>query len=265
MEQEPWTLGVDEQPTDVRTRRAAVLAGIGLVWAALMASLGFFLVALAVLVAATAGAAWILGVRAPRYDVRGLAARVRASAAQGAALAGRAGVRSVAQARSGGAVAARVTGIGARRALAGSRVLGAAASRELRAAGRATADRLSATPELAGRAMQRGSEALRGSRPKLSRRRDPRIDEALASNSQGIALAKAGKPAEAIDAFDTALALLAETGDRHREGQVLANLGVVHRSVGGTEAARFCWTRALERLEPGTRESERTAELLGPR
>ena len=94
-------------------------------------------------------------------------------------------------------------------------------------------------------------------------RRDPRVDEALASNSEGIALAKQGRHAEAIDAFDTALALLAETDDRHHEGQVLANLGTVHRKIGGTEAARFCWARALERLEPGTRESERTAELLG--
>ena len=43
---------------------------------------------------------------------------------------------------------------------------------------------------------------------------------------------------------------------------MLVNLGVVHHRVGGTEAARFCWSRALERLEPGTRESERTVELL---
>jgi tetratricopeptide (TPR) repeat protein len=96
-------------------------------------------------------------------------------------------------------------------------------------------------------------------------RRDPRIDRARSWNSQGIAFAKAGLHAEAIDAFDSALALLAETGDRHHEGQVLANLGVVHRQVGGDEAARFCWAKALERLEPGTPESERTAELLGVR
>ena len=86
---------------------------------------------------------------------------------------------------------------------------------------------------------------------------------ALAANSLGLALAKAGRHAEAIDAFDTALVTLAEIGDRHHEGQVLANLGTVHHRVGGTEAARFCWSKALERLEPGTPESERTAELLG--
>lgn len=254
-----------EQPTEIRTRRAAVLAGIGLVWAAFMAAIGFVLVALAVLIAAAVGAAWILGVRAPRYDLRRLAARTRASAAGGAARVARAGGRSAAHVRSGGVATARITGSGARRALAGSRVHGAAASRLVRSAGHATADRLSTTPALASRMVQRGSEAVRTSRPKLSRRPDPRIDQALASNSQGIALAKAGKPAEAIDAFDTALSLLAETDDRHREGQVLANLGVVHRQVGGAEAAKFCWTKALERLEPGTPESERTAELLGVR
>jgi tetratricopeptide (TPR) repeat protein len=127
----------------------------------------------------------------------------------------------------------------------------------LRAAGRATGRRLSAAK----------TSVPKPKIPAVRRRprRDPRVERALVFNSEGIALAKEGKHAEAIDAFDTALALLSETGDRHHEGQVLANLGFVHRSVGGTEAARFCWVRALERLEPGTRESELTAELLGVR
>ncbi len=125
--------------------------------------------------------------------------------------------------------------------------------------------RLSATASTAKGAVHEQGVRLAERQRSRRRNRDPRVEEALASNSEGIALAKAGKPAEAIDAFDTALALLADTGDRHHEGQVLVNLGVVHRSVGGTEAARFCWSRALERLEPGTRERERTAELLGVR
>jgi hypothetical protein len=238
----------------VRARRAAVLAGIGLVWAAFMAAIGFALLGLAVLVAAGAGAAWIMGFRIPRYDVGGFAARSAAGV-------GRAGQ----VARRGGAAAGQFATIGARHTLAASRVAGAAASRQLSTAGRATAGRLSATPALASRAVELGGEAVRASRPKLSRRRDPRVDRALVSNSEGIALAKAGKPAEAIDAFDNALSLLADTDDRHHEGQVLVNLGVVHRQVGGDEAARFCWSKALERLEPGTPESERTAELLGAR
>lgn len=237
----------EEQPRDVRGRRAAVLAGIGLVWAAFMAALGLVLVSLVVLLAAAVGAAWILGLRIPGYDVKPVAQRT------GRAL-GHAG-----------GVAARLASSGRRRTVSASRALGTSTSRHLSTAGRATADRLSGTPALAARVVERSGEAVRATRPKLSRRPDPRVEQALASNSQGIALAKAGKPSEAIDAFDTALALLAETDDRHHEGQVLVNLGVVHQHVGGDEAARFCWAKALERLEPGTRESERTAELLGVR
>ena len=247
--EEPLSSFEDEQeePRDVRGRRAAVLAGIGLVWAAFMAAFGLVLVSLIVLIAAAVGAAWILGFRIPRYDVRPAARRTG---------------RSLGHA---GGVAARLASIGGRRTVSATRTLGASTSRHLNTAGRATADRLSGTPALAARVVERGGEVVRASRPKLSRRADPRVEQALASNSEGIALAKAGKPAEAIDAFDTALALLADTDDRHHEGQVLVNLGVVHQHVGGDEAARFCWAKALERLEPGTRESERTAELLGVR
>jgi tetratricopeptide (TPR) repeat protein len=244
----------ETERTRVRARRAAVLAGVGLVWAAFMVAIGFALAGLAVLVVAGAGAAWIMGFRVPRYDVGGFAA-------QSAARVGRA--RQVA--RRGGAAASRFAALGARHTLAASRVAGASASRQLSTFNARAAGRLSATPALANRVVKLGGEAVRASRPKLSRRRDPRIDRALVSNSQGIALAKAGKPAEAIDAFDAALSLLADTDDRHHEGQVLVNLGVVHRQVGGDEAARFCWSKALERLEPGTPESERTAELLGVR
>ena len=242
----------EEEPRDVRGRRAAVLAGIGLVWAAFMAAFGLELVSLVVLIAAAVGAAWIFGLRiprmrVPRYDVRP-AARLTG--------------RSLGHASG---VAARLASIGGRRTVSATRTLGASTSRHLNTAGRATADRLSGTPALAARVVERSGEVVRTSRPKLSRRADPRVEQALASNSEGIALAKAGKPAEAIDAFDTALALLADTDDRHHEGQVLVNLGAVHQHVGGDEAARFCWAKALERLEPGTPESERTAELLGVR
>jgi tetratricopeptide (TPR) repeat protein len=212
IDDENGTLRVDEQSPEVRKRRAAVLAGVGLVWAAFMVSIGLFLVALLVLVGAAAGAAWIFGLRLPPVELRGVAGR---------------------------------------QLIAASRARGTAAYQRVAAFPRrfATATRSVRVPQL----------------PRLHRRPDPRVEEALASNSEGIALAKAGRHAEAIDAFDTALALLEQTGDRHHEGQVLANLGTVHRKVGGTEAARFCWSRALERLEPGTPESERTAELLGVR
>lgn len=236
----------DREPTDIRGRRAAVLGGIGLVWAAFMASLGLLLVALTILVAAAAAAAWILGLRLPRGDM--------GSAARGVAI----------RLQTGGAAAGRVAAIGRSHTVSASRALGASSSRHLKTFGVRTAERLSGTPALANAAIERTGEAVRASWP-TANRRDPRIEQALASNSEGIALAKAGKPAEAIDKFDTALTLLADTEDRHHEGQVLVNLGVVHQHVGGDEAARFCWSKALERLEPGTPESERTAELLGVR
>jgi tetratricopeptide (TPR) repeat protein len=242
IEDEHGTQSVDEQPPEVRTRRAAVLAGVGLVWAAFMASIGLLLLALLVLVAAAAGAGWILGLRPPRVRVGSVAGRARTSAASAGGLTRRTSRRTAVRARTVGVAAAR-------------------AFRHFAAATRAGAGRVFATASLAKQSAHLPRIAL----PRLRRSPDPRIEEALASNSQGIALAKAGRHAEAIDAFDTALALLAETDDRHHEGQVLANLGTVHRKVGGTEAARFCWARALERLEPGTRESERTAELLGVR
>jgi hypothetical protein len=259
-ETEQHTPSVEDQPKDVRTRRAAVLAGVALVWAAFMASIGLLVPAAVALVAGLIGAAWIGGVRrhvrAPRPDLH----RLRAgTGAAGATVAG-----ATRTARRSSATAARSAAALSRRALAGSRARGSTALHGLTAAGRASAVRVSATASSTKEAVHdRGARIAE--RQRSRRRPDPRVEEALASNSQGIALAKAGKPAEAIDAFDTALALLADTGDRHHEGQVLVNLGVVHRSVGGAEAARFCWARALERLEPGTRESERTAELLGAR
>lgn len=238
---------LEDEPTKVRSRRAAVLAGIALVWAAFMASLGFLLVALVLLVAAAAAAIWILGVRVPRVDVGSPARRV--------------GTRV----KIGGEVATRAAATGGRHTVSVSRAFGASGSRHLRTAGRAAAQRLSGTPALATAALERTTKAVQAARPNVRPRPDSRVEQALASNSEGIALAKAGKPAEAIDAFDTALSLLADTDDRHHEGQVLVNLGVVHQHVGGDEAARFCWSRALERLEPGTPERERTAELLGAR
>ena len=238
IEDEYGTPGVDEQSPEVRKRRAAVLAGVGLVWAAFMVSIGLLAAALLVLVGAAAGAAWIFGLRLPHIELRGAAGRAW-------------------QASRGAAGPARAAADGAR-AFSGRLI---AASRER---GTSARGRLTTFPPMLA-AAKRSVRLPQITLPNLPRRRDPRIEEALASNSEGIALAKAGRHAEAIDAFDTALALLAETGDRHHEGQVLANLGTVHRKVGGTEAARFCWTRALERLEPGTPESERTAELLGVR
>lgn len=305
------TTSFDEQPPHVRVRRAAVMGGVGLVWAAFMVSIGFFLPALLVLFAATVGVAWTLGARVPRYDVRawlgralgrtlaavtrarsstGTAIRVAAAGAQRVSV--EAGRTSGSGARSTAALARtamRRTGHVTRRAAADTIDAGQRGVRRIEPAAKTAAAGAATTASAARRKLDRPrpeTEASRLARDSTYLRRQGRIEEAvdaaeeavvrfaddgdrrgraLASNSLGIALAKAGRHAEAIDAFDAALTLLTDCRDRHHEGQVLANLGAVHRRVGGAEAARFCWTRALERLEPGTRESERTAELLGVR
>jgi tetratricopeptide (TPR) repeat protein len=242
IESKSGTPSLEEQPPEVRVRRAAVMAGVGLVWAAFMASIGLVLLAVVVLLAVAAGAAWTVGARLPRLEVRVDGAKARAEAKVLAARTAAASGRSTALARNGGRFGAPGVAVAARHVSSAAQ---AAVTSSLERARRLS--------------------TISIARPRLSRRRNPRVDRALAWNSEGIAFARAGRHAEAIDAFDSALALLAETGDRHHEGQVLANLGTVHRKVGGTEAARFCWSKALERLEPGTPESERTAELLGVR
>jgi tetratricopeptide (TPR) repeat protein len=307
-----------DQPTEVRARRAAVVAGVGLVWAAFLAALGFVLLAGLAVLAAAAVALWALGARLPRVDLSQLLGRTTSSISAFARGTRRAGL--VAKTRSGVALQAGVAGtrrlsseagragrLGARststaarsvlsRAAGGARRISSEAATAGRRGARNAAPALrKATAHVAATA---SAAKVRLERPRpatvpeqLARdstylRRQGRIDEAveaaeeavalfdsegdpqgraLASNSLGIALAQAGRHAEAIDAFDDALAVLADVGDRHHEGQVLVNLGAVHRRVGGTEAARFCWIKALERLEPGTPESERTAELLGVR
>ena len=91
---------------------------------------------------------------------------------------------------------------------------------------------------------------------------DDRRGEALALNTLALALAQDHRYAEAVDALDGAITLLGELGDRHREGTVLVNLGTLHRQAGGVESARFCWRKALERLDPASPESHETERLL---
>ena len=43
---------------------------------------------------------------------------------------------------------------------------------------------------------------------------------------------------------------------------MLANLGALHQGQGHEDEARAAWSDALERLEPGTPEHERTAQQL---
>jgi len=89
-----------------------------------------------------------------------------------------------------------------------------------------------------------------------------RHGEAMALNTLALALAQQQRYADAVAALDEALQLLVEAGDRHREGAVLVNLGSLHREAGVVEEARSCWSKALERLDPDSPESQQTERLL---
>ena len=109
-------------------------------------------------------------------------------------------------------------------------------------------------PELA---LEVGERALR-----LVRKAGDRHGEALTLNGIGLAQARTGDEVGALDSYETAVTLLSELGDRHGAGLVLANLGALHKGHGDDEQARAAWVDALERLEPGTPEHERTEQQL---
>jgi hypothetical protein len=277
-----------QEPREIRTRRAVVVVGVGLVWMAFMAALGLFALAGIAAVVTAVVAAMAFGARLPRNGVGRAAGRVSGATSTFAGGTARGSRSALVRVRRAISIAARAGGDGIERLAGWAGRASRSGTRGIAIAARTTVDGATATASTARRRLEqaRQAPASRLARESAQLRKEGRIDEAvqvaeeavsrfdnagdlrgraLASNSLGIALAKAGRNEEAIDAFDAAIELLAKAGDRHHEGQVLANLGAVHRRVGGTEAARFCWIRALERLEPGTREAERTAELLGAR
>src|SRR5829696_4247477 len=78
-----------------------------------------------------------------------------------------------------------------------------------------------------------------------------------------LALAEAHlDPDAAVTSFEAALEILRRLGEVRTEGQVLANLGVVHHRVGRDDAAYRCWADALPRLDPASTEHARLAERL---
>jgi tetratricopeptide (TPR) repeat protein len=118
----------------------------------------------------------------------------------------------------------------------------------------AAALRQEGNPELA---LEVGERALR-----LVREAGDRHGEALTLNGIGLAQARTGDEVGALDSYETAVTLLSDLGDRHGAGLVLANLGALHKGQGDDEQARAAWVDALERLEPGTPEHERTEQQL---
>ncbi len=107
-------------------------------------------------------------------------------------------------------------------------------------------------------ALELGEQALA-----IFRALGDRHGEALTLNGIGLAQARTGDETGALDSYEMAVALLTELGDDHGAGRVLANLGALHRGQGHDQQARTAWRGALERLEPGTPEHERTAGQLG--
>ncbi len=243
-------------------RRLAALAAIGLLWGALLVAIGFAVPFVALVVGGLllVAALWLQG--------RVLAGTIGPRAAK-------VGGRLRAATRTASARAARVDWAG-RRAAAGtvaSRMVARARDARVNLAartvapaaepGRRQALRLNEQAAAlrhdgrAGEAVELVESALQ-----IFRRLGDRRGEALTLNGLGLTQARIGDEAGAIDSYEAAVAILAELGDSHGAGRVLANLGSLHRGQGDEEQARATWTDALERLEPGSPEHDRTAQQL---
>jgi tetratricopeptide (TPR) repeat protein len=273
-------------------RRLAALAAFCAFWAALLVTIGFpirlvlplyalFVVALAAAVEGrgaleallprlrTAGTQVTRGRRAVAERVEGVDLQpVRAGASRGARRAATAG-RTVAVA--GG----RVTRALSTRAAAAGRAAAAKAGAEagelrgrLAEARERQANRQEALELNARAASLRHEGDLDGSLAaaeralELVRGLGDRRAEALTLNGIGLTQTRLGDESGAVDSYEAAVAILTELGDAHGAGRVLANLGALHLDLGHEDEARARWTDALERLEPGSPEHERTAAQL---
>lgn len=81
---------------------------------------------------------------------------------------------------------------------------------------------------------------------------DDRAAIALTLNNLALALGHAGDDAAAIDLFDEAATILRELGHGQHEGQVIANLGFVHRRYGRSDEAADVLQLALTKLTPSS-------------
>lgn len=106
-------------------------------------------------------------------------------------------------------------------------------------------------------ALEVGHQALEIFRALGDRRR-----EALTLNGIGLTQARMGDEAGALDSYETAVVLLTELGDSHGAGRVLANMGMLESGQGHEEQAKAYLHDALDRLEPGSAEHDRTAQQL---
>jgi tetratricopeptide (TPR) repeat protein len=281
-------------------RRLLALAALGVFWAALLAAVGVSVLVVAGLVAAVLVVAalglegrhlarkvrsWLrsagVGISAAgRWAGAGVAgasravsARVRSVDWTGLRSRARRDANVIAQAsRRGTAAVGTAAAAGSRRAVSAGAAAAAvveAQAREIRLPqlghpqGRHEALTLN---ERAAAARQRGDtgEALTLGEQALEifRALGERHGEALTLNGIGLTQARRGDEAGAIDSYESAVGILTELGDSHGAGRVLANLGALHRSQGHDEQAQAYLHHALEQLEPGTPEHDRTAQQL---
>jgi tetratricopeptide (TPR) repeat protein len=265
-------------------RRLAVLAAIGLLWAALLVAIGFTVPFVAIvigglLLGATVGLQGRAIAAAFKPRLRRVGGRLHSGTRTASERVGRidwAGKRQAVGRRATSAREAAATS--SRRALAaGGAAVSAVESRgqELRrelgsrrvvqpaAPGRREAMRLNEQAAVL-RSEERLGEALELSEQALAifRTLGDTHGTALTLNGLGLTQARIGDEAGALDSYETAVGLLTELGDSHGAGRVLANLGALHRGQGHDAQARAAWNDALERFEPGTPEHERMARQL---
>ena len=86
--------------------------------------------------------------------------------------------------------------------------------------------------------------------------------EALTLNSLALAVARGGDDDTALAHFGRSVALLRELDDAQTEGQVVANIGLVHGRRGRRQQSAECLRAALEKLSPETPDYRRVEEHL---
>jgi tetratricopeptide (TPR) repeat protein len=276
-------------------RRLAAIAAFGVFWGAFLVTIGFSLLLVVIVIGGLVGAA-ALGLQGRRAAtaIRRAGAQIvgRGRAADAAALrAFRAASSRVARidwqglrlnARRRAEPAARV----GRQAAATASGLAAAGSRRVVAAGGAAVTAVESQAKTVRGDLadgRRKSEALRLNERAASLRQEGTFEqalevgqqalelfralgdlrgEALTLNGIGLTQSRMGDEAGALDSYETAVALLTELGDSHGAGRVLANMGALESGQGHDEQARAYLHDALERLEPGSAEHDRTAQQL---
>ncbi len=269
-------------------RRLAAIAAFGVFWGAFLVTIGFSLLLVLIVVGG------LVGVAALGLQGRGLARALRMRASAAWAATGRAfraassrvaridwqGLRLSARRRAEPAARA------GRRVAATAGGVAEAGSKRVAAAGGAAATAVESRAKTVRRDLadaRRKSEAMRLNEQAASLRQEgtfeqalevgqqalelfrslgDRRGEALTLNGIGLTQARMGDEAGALDSYETAVALLTELDDSHGAGRVLANMGALESGQGHDEQARAYLHDALERLEPGSVEHDRTAQQL---